>query len=256
MTILKRIVSRKNSLGNIKLSGVFVNKIYSLDTFQQGIENFGIILKGKSVENLPKVSDKFNDCFIVNNFDPEMEVVGDSLLNKNIVHFVCRTLTTPLKQENYKKLKIEEIQLTKYSVIRDRALLYAISHYLSLGLKVVFLPKSIINVSEGFFGPKYKNKYPNTGHLAIYYALQIIKPKNLWIIGLDFFKADYLFRRPHMTPILKQRAKMQRIRAVEFLHKCIEKNPNVNFKIVSCFDEFKSLPNLEVLKYAPPFQKE
>ena len=38
----------------------------------EGPNAFGIMFKGKSIEIFGKYSKKFNDCFIVNNFDKEM----------------------------------------------------------------------------------------------------------------------------------------------------------------------------------------
>lgn len=228
----------------------FVSKNYSLNTFGDGVEDFGIILKGKSVEKLPTVAAEFDNCFIVNNFDPEMEVVGDSLLNKNIVHFVCRTMTTPLLPENYRKLNIREVQLSKATAAGDRALMYAISYYRSLGLRTVFLPKKLFEVSTAVYGDRWSGvdkKFPNTGHLAIYYALKYIQPRRLWIVGLDFYKSDYLMRRSHLTPLEKQRNKMKSIDAVNVVQNWIREHPDVQFNIVTYFDGLEQRPNLRIL---------
>ena len=37
--------------------------------------------------------------------------------------------------------------------------------------------------------------FTNAGILALCYTLDVIKPKNLWICGLDFYSKDYIFRR-------------------------------------------------------------
>ena len=231
----------------------FLTKKYALETFQQCVESFGVILKGKSVENLPKISNEFNDCFIVNNFDLEMKVVGDCLLNKNVVHFVCRTKTTPMTAENYRRLNVKEVQLSNSSVFEHfRALIQVIPHYQSLGLKTVFLPKDILRTSKGLFGSEYAKKFPNTGHLAIYYAASVIKPKTLWVIGLDFYQSDYLCRdgRPHLSPIERQRSKMKRIKAVEVIQDWIEGHPETKFNIVTYYDRLKPQKNLEVINYS------
>lgn len=180
----------------MNILNVVINKPYNLETFQAGIENFGIILKGKSIEKLPKIYKEFGDCFIANNFDKEIEIIGDCLLNKNIVHFSNRSFrTAPLKPENYKKLGIKEVQLYKNSALWDKRLLYIIYLYQSFGLRTVFLPKQLLKVSGSMFGSGFEKKFPNTGLLAIWYALEIIKPKKLWIVGLDFYQSDYLVRR-------------------------------------------------------------
>ena len=231
----------------IKLSGVFFNKSYTLDAFKPGVENFGVILKGKSIEKLHNISDEFNDCFIVNNFDKEIAILGDCFLNKNIVHLANRMHTASLTPENYKKLNIKEIQLIKSGVWGDRGLLKAANHYQSLGLKTVFLPKNFLNISSNLFGSGFAKKFANTGLLAIYYALKIIKPKNLWIIGLEFYQIDYLERRPYHPPIEVLQDKMKRVNAVGVMQKWIEEYSNVNFNMLTYFDGFKLQPNLRLL---------
>jgi hypothetical protein len=270
----------------VDLLSIFFKKTYRLETFQKDIKSFGIVLKGKSVENLPKIATEFNDCFIVNNFDLEMEIVGDSLLNKNIVHFVCRTMTTPMTPDNYRKLNIKEIQLANSGVLEllvpTKSIIYkldgtgsqaytaenkrlpavklpvmvslikAIRHYQSLGLKTVFLPKDMINRSKDIYGAEFAKKFPNTGQLAMYYTIEIIKPKNLWVIGLDFYQADYLCRegRPHMATIELQRTKMKRMNAVKVVEDWITEHPEINFNIVTYYEGLKPQDNLKVFNYS------
>lgn len=232
----------------VKMGNVLVRKSYSLKTFQPNIENFGVVLKGKSIEKLPQVTKEFNDCFIVNNFDKEIEIIGDCLLDKNIVHFSNRSFrTAPLKPENYNKLGIKEVQLYKSSALWDKRLLYIIYIYHSLGLRTVFLPKHLMKVSKGLFGSEFEKKFPSTGLLAIFFALEIIKPQNLWIVGLDFYQSDYLVRRNYNTPIEIMRAKMKKTDSPGAVRRWIREYPNVNFNIVTYFDGFEPQQNLKLL---------
>jgi len=229
------------------IGNMLAKKPFGLKTFQPGIENFGIILKGKSIEKLPKVSDEFKDCFIVNNFDKEIEIVGGCLLKKRIVHFSNRSFrTAPLKPENYRKLNIKEVQLYKSSALWDKRLLYIIYIYQTLGLRTVFLPKRLLKVSGSIFGSEYETKFPSTGLLAIFYALEVIRPKALWIVGLDFYQSDYLVRRDYNTPIEIMRAKMKHTDAPGAVNKWIKEYENVNFNIVTYFDGFESQHNLKL----------
>ena len=43
-------------------------KRYLLNSFKPGIENFAVILKGKSIERISEVYENYNECFLVNNF--------------------------------------------------------------------------------------------------------------------------------------------------------------------------------------------
>jgi len=53
--------------------------------FPKNLKNFGIILKGSSVSRLPQISNKFNHCFMVNNFDRNIdnkkELGNDRIVN-------------------------------------------------------------------------------------------------------------------------------------------------------------------------------
>jgi hypothetical protein len=231
----------------MNMLGAIFNKQYSLKTFKYRLDNFGVVLKGKSIEKLGEVSNEFNNCFIVNNFDEEAKLIGDSLEGNNIVHFANQSLTAPLRIENYLRFNIREVQLYKPCPLRDLRLLRILAIYHTLGLKVVFLPKHLLDVSAGLFGSEYKKKFPSTGLMAIYYALEIIKPKNLWIVGLDFYQSDYLVRRDYNTPIKIMRDKMKRIDASGVLNTWIKKYHYINFNIVTYFNGFKSRKNLTLL---------
>ena len=215
--------------------------------FQENIEHFGVILKGKSIERIDKVYRNYDDCFIVNNFDKEIELLEKYLIGKNTVHFVNRLMTAPLTPSNYRKLGITDIQLSKVSAKGDDKLKRAIMHYKSLGLRTCFLPRRLLEFNR-YFGPEYANKHPNTGVLAICYALDIIRPKNLWIVGLDFYQADYLVRRSHQSPLEDQRAKMDRIDLINVFVDILKRYPDGSVNIVTYYDGFPELANVNILR--------
>ena len=216
--------------------------------FDRRLDSFGVVLKGKSLEQFTKYDKEFESCFLVNNFDKEMNAVGDSLEGMNCVHFVNRVVTTtPLQPENYKRLDLTEIQLPKVSAIGDKTLKQAICHYKSLGLKVHYLPKNLLKFNKEF-GPEYANKYPNTGILAIIYALEMLRPRTLWVIGLDFYQSDYLFRRPHQSTIAVQRAKMERTNLVEITANIFRRFPDVQINMVTYYEGFPEVPNVKILR--------
>lgn len=219
---------------------------HDLSYFPENIENFAVILKGKSIEKIGKVYHNYNDCFIVNNFDKEIELLEEYLAGKNTVHFVNRLMTAPLTPLNYKKMGITDVQFPKVSDRGDKVLKRAIKHYESLGLKTHFLPGSLLRFTSDF-GPEYAIKYPNTGILAVIYALDIIRPINLWIVGLDFYQADYLARRPHQNPIELQRAKMERIDMVNVFVNILRRYPAVNVNMVTYYEGLPELKNLNIL---------
>ena len=113
--------------------------------FEKNLDDFGVILKGASVARLPQVSDKFDHCYMVNNFDrninnedSEYSIVAPELKGKQIAHFVNRLDTAPLLPEHYKELDIQDIQFTKCEI--DHMILGMKRLYESYGLKCHMLP--------------------------------------------------------------------------------------------------------------------
>lgn len=248
-SLLENLINIIGGLPVIKNKGQDISSLqdeHYPEYFKENIENFGVILKGKSIEKISKIYQNYNDCFIVNNFDKEIELLEEYLVGKNTVHFVNRLLAASLTPGNYKKMVINDIQLSKVSAEGDGQLKKAIKHYKSLGLKTHFLPKRLLMFNRDF-GPEYANKYPNTGVLAIIYALDIIRPKNLWIIGSDFYQADYLVRRPHANHIEIQRAKIEKVDMVNVFINILKRYPEVNVNMVTYYEGLPELGNLTIL---------
>lgn len=225
----------------------FVKDVGRCPYFPTCLESFAILLKGKSLEQLPRYDKEFESCFVVNNFDEEMKLVGDSLTGKKCVHLVNRLMTAPLQKRNYKRLNITEVQLPKVSAVRDQRMKRAIEHYKFLGLNTHFLPKKLLELNRKDFGKEYAQKYPNTGILAIIYALEILRPKVLWIVGLDFYQSDYLARRPHQNPIDLQREKIKRTNLVEVTANVFRRYEDVKINMISYYKGFPTPPNVKIL---------
>lgn len=225
----------------------FVASIKECTYFPKGMDSFAVILKGKSLERIPKYEKEFNDCFLVNNFDKEVKIIGNSLEGKNCVQFVNRLHTACMSSKDYKKFNIADIQLSKVSTFGDKRMNEVVKHYKSLGLRTHFLPKKLLKFNKEF-SREYAKKYPNTGILAIIYALEMLKPKTLWIIGLDFYQSDYLVRRPHQNPIEVQRRKMKRLNLVKVTADVFKKFPSVKINMVTYYKGFLNLPNLTILR--------
>ena len=144
--------------------------------FPKNLNNFGVVLKGASVARLPQISDKFDHCYMVNNFDrntnnddSEYTLVAPLLKGKQIAHFVNRLDTAPLLPQHYRELGIKHIQFTKVEL--DGHLRKVKRLYDSYGLTCHFLPEELLGYNEYFEGTgDYAKKHPNTGVLAIIYA--------------------------------------------------------------------------------------
>ena len=128
------------------------------------------------------------------------------------------------------------------------------TYYESLGLTCHNLPEQALEYND-YFDDKfylkpgdsnYKTKHPNTGVLAVIYAASILKPKNLWVVGLDFYQSNYLFRRPWHNSFERQQLKMKNTNMVGHFMDIVKRNPDVNFKMVT-YAELGEADNLEIM---------
>jgi len=213
------------------------------DLFNSNTENFGILLKGNSVSSVINYFNNFDACFIVNNFERELPEFENVLNNKEIIHFINRLPTAPMSFSSYMALNIEKIMFMKPFDISDLSMLRNYMLYKFLRKRVYFLPRSIQKTDWGF-GDEYKKKFPNAGILSLIYALEVIKPKNLWIFGLDFYHGDYLKRRKHQNPIEIQREKFDRLKLIEFTENLFSKYTETTINIITSCSEFTPSSNV------------
>jgi len=200
--------------------------------FNQPIDDFGIVLKGESLSRISEIVDKFQFCFIVNNNDLEYKKFANFIKNKEIVHFVNRSKTAPLRRKYYRELNITDIQFNKAEL--DEEIVKVKRIYERYGLNCHLLPKELLSYNDYFLGKgNYERKHPNTGVLSIIYAAHIIKPKRIWIIGLDFYQSDYLFRRRWNNPLNGQREKMEKLNISGQFIELVKSNPNIQFNMIT-----------------------
>jgi len=214
--------------------------------FPAGLRSFAVLGKGKSLLELRKYHQRFDHCFIVNNFDEEMPIIGEYLRGKNIVHFVNRLKTAVLTKDHYRDFGIQNIQYSVTSVLRDKAFLKTTLKYHLLGLKTHKLPKSLLTHNQRF-GKEYALKNPNTGLMALFYALSLIKPQELWVFGMDFYQEDYVVRRPWANPIEIQREKMARLGIPEAASEAFQREKDVKIYMATRSDLFTPGENLTLL---------
>jgi hypothetical protein len=248
--ILSRARGRLAKLGR-RLLGDYARVAQSIQGapepyFRDGLESFAVLLKGRSIEKIDRVYGEYDHCFIVNNFDREIELLEPYLINKRTVHFVNRLMTAPLTVPNYRKLGITDVQLSKATAKGDDVLRESLGCYVQRGLRIHFLPASLLRFNRRF-GVEYRAAHPNTGVLAVIYALDVIRPTNLWVVGLDFYQHDYLARRPHVVPLEQQRARMRRLDLVDVLAGVMESYPEVNVNLVTYYEGFPELENVTIL---------
>jgi len=199
-------------------------------------DDIGILLRGKSLEKVPLIVDKFDDCYIVNNFEQEIEMFGEHIKEKNIVQFANSMLKpTPLKKDQYKRFNIDIVQFsfTKAMYKRKKDL---IKFYKGLGVKNVrYLPDKYEKITRGI---------SNTGVCCIFYVSEIIKPKRIWITGLEFYRENYLVKNNYSH----QLAKTKKIDLVGSFVNIVKKYPHIEYNLTTYYEKLPELDNLNILE--------
>lgn len=212
--------------------------------FKQGLDDFGIICRGKSLERLPEIIDKFNDCFIVNSFNKEFHVFGKyAFLNKKVMQFINADQKSFLKKHIYKTWSIDNALATWTSkhlipgMGKPNAKL-AMGVYPKM-VKLELLPDKYYSVC---------NIIKNSGVLLTLVVSEELKPKTLWIVGLDFYAVDYMVmkrRKFQMENI--NRGMIKRLRTA-FIS-IVKDHPDIDYKLATYYPgQLPQLANLEVLK--------
>ena len=227
-----------------------VNKLDRCDYFPESPDNFAVMLKGASLDKLSKYFDGFHDCFIVSDYDDELSVVGPYLKGKNVCHFTNRSRQASLSRRNYRKYNIQHIQTGQVFRLQHLRLLETYFYYKMLlaGLKVHSLPEKLLKYHKGF-GEKYFTKFPNTGILSLTYTLEMIRPKTLWVFGLDFYSTPYMVDQSQGTSLsLEQQAeKMGRLNLPNYVCQLFGCFPETEIKMASYYADWPDIPNMTLI---------
>ena len=226
------------------------NNTKECHTFSENIGDFAILLKGASLDKLSSYYKCFNKCFIVSDYNDELECIGSFLEGKDIVHFTNRSKQSTLSKENYIKYKIRNIQTGQVFRWNHFRLIETYFHYKSMGIGLNVLPLPEIMLRYNLIMPQeYHLKFPNTGILSIIYALEIIKPKVLWVFGLDFYSKPYMINQTQGTSLslAGQSDKLERLNLPEFVIESIKDHPETKVMMASYYDSWPTLNNMTLV---------
>ena len=215
------------------------------------VEDFAVLLKGTSLEKVADYHDRFNDCFIVSDYDDELKVIGKYLLGKNIHHFTNRSRQSALSRSNYKKYKINTVQTGQVFRFAHRRLMETYIYYkmLMIGSDVYYLPEKLLGYHKEF-GEEYALKFPNTGILSLIYTLEMIKPKRLWVFGMDFYATPYMSEQTQGTTLSldQQAGKMDRLDLQGHVFRLFESYPDTQIMMGSYYKGWSKINNMTLLE--------
>jgi len=237
------------------------------------MKNFGIILKDASINLLPRIADKFDDCYVVNYQEKELLKFEKYLKGKNIIHFVNRRGTIRMSKEIYRRFNITTIQynlpefvsgyfrkqrIPKVPTIQvDKKTQKRIREYSEFDLKFQWLPEKVLFWHKDFepyenHPGEYLFKHPNTGVQACITAAEVIKPEHIYVVGLGFYQVGYLYRREVCNDIKTQQKKIKRCHIIEHFEKVLSYYNNIKWTIGTTYRNLKHGDHVEILLYEGP----
>ena len=118
-----------------------------------------------------------------------------------------------------------------------------------LNLKIHPLPENLLRFHSSF-GEEYSLKFPNTGILSIIYTLEIIRPKVLWVFGLDFYSKPYMVEQSQMTELSlnQQQSKLNRLNLPIYVSNLCKRYPKTKIMMASYFSKWPKTKNMKIIK--------
>ena len=198
--------------------------------------DIGILLRGRSLEKVSKISDKFNTCYLTNDFNRELEKIKKFINGKQIVHFVNSMESAALPKGQYDSLNIQDVQFSfttsMYKEKRKRRKTDLKKLY--TGRNIKFLPEKYEPMTRSI---------SNTGVCCIFFVSEIIKPDAIWITGLEFYNDNYLVKKNASHQLTKAR----KIGMVKSFVDIVKQHPQINYHILTYYKKLPKLSNLEIL---------
>lgn len=200
-------------------------------------DTLGVICRGSSLRYIKKYKKFFVNSFLVGQHIESLKRIGGYIKGYNIV-LVSGSIIFKTNEELCKEFNIVDLQMGidpddsprkhfKYHKTRKK------NRWLTLYPK----PKSIrernkrLNIDQV--------SYPTTGIYAVDLACSF-KPKNIHIIGLDFYYAPYFTREKYHRPESRGRGSTM----IKYFRALCREEKNIFFNLYTCCDRIESTDNL------------
>ena len=191
------------------------------------INSCAVICRGASSGRIKELRDQYDVCLLVNEWMTELDKfqdISEFILNQKVViHVINRDGRSLLRNEQYDKYAITHCQLNVREPEYNQSPLK--NHLDRNGIKSKFLSEEMVPISKTGAGG-----FPSTGVLAVAHAAQVIKAKEIDVIGLDFFEANYFSHHSHSkTPQVLDYQKKKGIVMKEYTAELLSKFSTTQF---------------------------
>lgn len=217
-----------------------------------------VLCRGKSLGGIEFLPDDTDLCILVNRFGDELKIdkIGSYLKNKNIYHVLSRVSGEPdemIRQKHYSEYNIQKV-IQPYTVHmknpkdfndgNNKYYKFIDDNFYFCGegdpIPAEWLGDNHIKYMDNYQA-RYPHHYPSSGNAAIGYAVLDLNPKEVYIIGMDFYDVGYLADGGPGGPEDSFRMK-------ESLNRLVDGNESIKFTVITCGDYNHNKDNLEVIK--------
>jgi hypothetical protein len=230
--------------------GLKLNKYSCCDFYS--VDSIGVLCRGKSLGSIGKYKDNFKNIFLVGQHYRSVKLIGEHIEGSNIVKVWGSTFNKPSNgyKKQYVKYNIKDMQTYLDPTLSDRkAYKFKKISKRNDGLLSVFPRPLDFNSRNMRFFDKRKAANKKTGHPTIgLFAVDMAaayKPKDIHIIGLDFYQADdFVYEKKHMS---NESNRGRGPTMIEYFQCLCEEEKDINFHLYTCCKKIKSSGNLKVI---------
>jgi hypothetical protein len=229
--------------------GITLHK-YNCCDFHE-VDKIGVICRGKSLGAIGKYKDNFKNTFVIGQHVKSFQMVGKHLENCNIVKIWGSSFHKPCKKEREicSHYNIRDLQSTlrPYSSERKAYKYKKIKTRYDGILETYPLPVNIHDRNKRILHKRKlgngKLSYPTLGIFGVDLA-SAYNPKEVHVIGLDFYNAPYLTNEKLNANFDKNVRRGPNM--IEFFKLLCKEETDIKFYLYTCCKTIKSEGNLKV----------
>ena len=215
--------------------------MYKIGDFNK--ENrISVLCRGKSLVHLSKIHEEIDACFIVGQFKQAFKRLNRYMYGKKIVPIINKSCIEVPKNLS-EKMGIKDVQcnfaVTKPSLEK----LHRRAIRKNPWAKVHVAPIEINDRKIRTTRKQSKPTWATTGMMAIDLAT-LFKPKEIWILGLDFYTCKYFSKEKLNTSIDRNRGRKKIM--LKYFYGILKRDPDIHFTLFTKAKKIKKHDNLTV----------
>jgi len=201
-----------------------------------------VLCRGKSLSHLGKIHKEIDACFIVGQFKQSFKKLGKYMVGKKIVPVVNKSwIKVPKKLAE--KLGIKDVQCNFAIIKPSLEKLHRRVIRKNPWAKVHVAPIKINDRKIRTTRKQSRPTWATSGMMAIDLAT-LFKPKEIWILGLDFYTCKYFSKERVNVSATKNKARKKLM--LKYFYGILKRDPDIHFTLFTKARRIKKHDNLTV----------